>query len=99
MASWKSLRQLSTRRQFQVWLGLMLQYFYTHIGSAMCIHHKEKMEALYDFLLPYIRGNYAEQRTVTAVVFAECINHCKVFFSSGLRSYYLGKTRFIAKTN
>ncbi|KAH3758032.1 hypothetical protein Pelo_10162 [Pelomyxa schiedti] len=45
--------------------------------SAICTAHPDKMTGLFDFLLPYIRGNYPEQRTVTAVVLAECVNNCK----------------------
>jgi hypothetical protein len=35
------------------------------------------MRGIFEFMLPYLRGNYSPQRTVTASVFIAFVNNCK----------------------
>lgn len=36
------------------------------------------MEGIYNFLFPFLKGNFIGQRIVAATVLAEFINHCQV---------------------
>ena len=44
---------------------------------AVCKAHSEQMRGIFEFMLPYLRGNYTPQRIVTASVFAAFVNNCK----------------------
>lgn len=35
------------------------------------------MRGIFEYMLPYLRGNYTPQRVVTAAVFAAFVNNCK----------------------
>ena len=50
---------------------------FTHavLGGA----YVERSEEVYKFLVPFLRGNYPEQRVATTVVFAEMISHCGAY--------------------
>ena len=41
-------------------------------------NHEDKLFSVYEFLLPYIKGNFPGQRVVAAAVFAEMINFTQV---------------------
>eukprot|EP00026_Physarum_polycephalum_P000352 Phypoly_transcript_00352.p1 GENE.Phypoly_transcript_00352~~Phypoly_transcript_00352.p1 ORF type:complete len:1660 (+),score=332.46 Phypoly_transcript_00352:97-5076(+) len=47
------------------------------IAEAVCKAHSEQMRGIFEFMLPYLRGNYTPQRIVTASVFAAFVNNCK----------------------
>jgi hypothetical protein len=50
----------------------------TSVAMAACKSHPSEMNEIFDFLFPYLKGNFVEQRLVAATVLAEFINHCKV---------------------
>jgi maestro heat-like repeat-containing protein family member 1 len=35
------------------------------------------MRGIFEYMLPYLRGNYAPQRVVTSAVFSAFVNNCK----------------------
>eukprot|EP00013_Stygamoeba_regulata_P006034 CAMPEP_0177640424 /NCGR_PEP_ID=MMETSP0447-20121125/6535_1 /TAXON_ID=0 /ORGANISM="Stygamoeba regulata, Strain BSH-02190019" /LENGTH=1747 /DNA_ID=CAMNT_0019142493 /DNA_START=242 /DNA_END=5485 /DNA_ORIENTATION=- len=45
------------------------------IAAAVAQAHNEELLQIYQFLLPYLKGNFAGQRLVTALSFAEFMNH------------------------
>jgi len=47
------------------------------ITAAVCKAHSDQMRGIFEYLLPYLRGNYIPQRIVTAAVFAELLNFCQ----------------------
>eukprot|EP01105_Mastigella_eilhardi_P020591 TRINITY_DN4914_c0_g1_i1.p1 TRINITY_DN4914_c0_g1~~TRINITY_DN4914_c0_g1_i1.p1 ORF type:complete len:1654 (-),score=536.16 TRINITY_DN4914_c0_g1_i1:72-5033(-) len=47
------------------------------LAKATCEAHADKMDSIYEFMAPYLRGTYMEQRSVTAAVFSEFIRHCE----------------------
>lgn len=46
---------------------------------AVLSAYTDRAEAVYRFLVPFLRGNYPEQRVATTVVFAEMISHCGAY--------------------
>lgn len=40
--------------------------------------HPNEMEGIYNFIFPFLKGNFVGQRIVAATVLAEFINHCQV---------------------
>mmetsp|Transcript_7944 Transcript_7944/g.33416 ORF Transcript_7944/g.33416 Transcript_7944/m.33416 type:complete len:974 (+) Transcript_7944:72-2993(+) len=52
-------------------------YTITDIINSVCKTHAEEMNAIYEFILPYLQGNFTGQRIVTAAAFAEMIRHIK----------------------
>ena len=56
---------------------MMPQYHYalTEIMRVECTERKEAMGSFYEFLLPYLQGNFIGQRVVTSTIFAEMISH------------------------
>jgi len=49
----------------------------TEITSCVCKQHANELNQIFQFLLPYLKGNFTGQRIVTGAVFAEFINHSK----------------------
>jgi hypothetical protein len=47
------------------------------VTGGMCRGHGGEIGRVYEFLLPYIKANFAPQRIVVSTVFAELVNHCK----------------------
>lgn len=63
------------------WKRLATPEYYnvlTDLTRAICKAHPDEMNNIFQFLLPYLKGNYMGQRVVAATVFAEFINHSKV---------------------
>ncbi len=48
------------------------------IAAAVAKTHPDEMKKIYDYLLPYMKGNFPPQRVVAATILAEFVNHCKV---------------------
>ena len=49
----------------------------TDISTVICKEHPQHMRKIFQFLLPFLKGNFIGQRIVTSTVFAEFINHSK----------------------
>lgn len=49
----------------------------TDISGAVCKSHPTEMDGVYNFLYPFLKGNFVGQRIVAATVLAEFINHCQ----------------------
>eukprot|EP00012_Vannella_robusta_P000552 CAMPEP_0206186026 /NCGR_PEP_ID=MMETSP0166-20121206/2167_1 /ASSEMBLY_ACC=CAM_ASM_000260 /TAXON_ID=95228 /ORGANISM="Vannella robusta, Strain DIVA3 518/3/11/1/6" /LENGTH=1620 /DNA_ID=CAMNT_0053601351 /DNA_START=1 /DNA_END=4863 /DNA_ORIENTATION=- len=52
-------------------------YVLTKFVKAVCVNQPDEMPTIYQFILPYLQGNFTGQRIVTATVFAEMISHVK----------------------
>jgi len=52
-------------------------YVLTDFVRVVCEHQPDEMPTIYQFILPYLQGNFTGQRIVTATVFAEMISHVK----------------------
>jgi len=50
----------------------------TDITGAVAKSHTDQMKKVYEFLLPYMKGNFMPQRVVAASVLAEFVNHTKL---------------------
>ena len=62
-------KKLSTNDNFH--------YAITTIVRTVCKSNPEFLEPMFEFILPYLQGNFIGQRIVTAAVFAEMISHVK----------------------
>eukprot|EP01116_Phalansterium_solitarium_P016259 TRINITY_DN3745_c0_g1_i3.p1 TRINITY_DN3745_c0_g1~~TRINITY_DN3745_c0_g1_i3.p1 ORF type:complete len:1692 (-),score=828.04 TRINITY_DN3745_c0_g1_i3:272-5347(-) len=47
------------------------------IASAVAKSHSKEMPAIFNQLLPYVKGNFVPQRIVAMTVIAEFVNHCR----------------------
>jgi len=47
------------------------------VTAAAAKSKPPEKKKIFDFLFPFLKGNFPGQRTVTATVFAEFVNHCK----------------------
>jgi len=52
-------------------------YVLTDFVRVVCENQPDEMAPIYQFILPYLQGNFTGQRIVTAAVFAEMISHVK----------------------
>lgn len=61
----------------QIQSNLDYHYVVTKFVRVICKEQADEMPAIYQFILPYLQGNFTGQRIVTATVFAEMISHVK----------------------
>eukprot|EP01107_Rhizomastix_libera_P012211 TRINITY_DN3023_c1_g1_i1.p1 TRINITY_DN3023_c1_g1~~TRINITY_DN3023_c1_g1_i1.p1 ORF type:complete len:1740 (-),score=488.09 TRINITY_DN3023_c1_g1_i1:24-5243(-) len=47
------------------------------VADSFARARPEKMNAVFDFTVAFLRGNYAEQKVVASIIFTEFMNNCK----------------------
>jgi len=65
----ENIKQLSSNTEYH--------YVITKLVEVVCETQADEMPSIYQYILPYLQGNFTGQRIVTATVFAEMISHVK----------------------